>query len=312
MELGSRRLTFEDHRRSMDALRYVYPVLSRRARGISLGINLNPDKACNFDCVYCQVDRTIPGARGVELEVIEQELSLLLGWVADGTLFEHPPFDTVVGSMRRVNDVCFAGDGEPTTAPELLPMVERVMRLKAQFGLTHLKTVLITNATMLHRPRVQEALALMDRAQGEVWAKLDAGTEAYYQRVCVTRVPFERILDNLLLTARVRPLVIQSLFLELEEGGPPDSEVEAYIGRLQHIVREGGQLRTVQLYSVARKPPLPGVFSLSHEALDALVERVQRALPDVSVEGYYGSEKFMRPRGDLSTSSPACSSSNMP
>lgn len=296
MELGPRRLTFEDHRRSMEALRYVYPVLSRRARGVSLGINLNPDKACNFDCVYCQVDRTLPGARGVELEVIEHELAQLLGWVADGTLFEHPPFDTVVGAMRRVNDVCFAGDGEPTTAPELLPMMERVLALKARFGLTQLKTVLITNATMLHKPRVQEALALMDRANGEVWAKLDAGTEAYYERVCVTRVPFARILDNLLLTARVRPLVIQSLFLELEEGGPSEAEIEAYIGRLQHLLVSGGQLRTVQLYSVARKPPLPGVYSLSHEALDRLVEQVQAALPQVSVEGYYGSEKFMRPR----------------
>lgn len=289
-----RRLTYDDHRRTMDALRYVYPVLSRRAKGISLGINLNPDKACNFDCVYCQVDRTVPGARGVDVSAISQELSKLLSWVADGTLFEHPPFDTVAGSMRRVNDVCFAGDGEPTSAPELLPAVQEVIRLKEQFGLTQLKTVLITNASLLHKPRVQEALALMDQANGEVWAKLDAGTEAYYHRVCVTRVAFSRILKNLELTAQVRPLVIQSLFLEIDGAGPPPEELEAYIGRLQALREAGGALKLIQIYTVARKPPEPNVFALTNAALDAIVDQVARAIP-VPVEAYYGSQQFIRP-----------------
>ncbi|MEX0791938.1 MAG: radical SAM protein, partial [Pirellulaceae bacterium] len=45
------------HERGFEANKFVYPVLSRRSKGISLGVNLNPDKRCNFDCIYCQVDR---------------------------------------------------------------------------------------------------------------------------------------------------------------------------------------------------------------------------------------------------------------
>ena len=51
------------HERSFEANRFVYPVLSRRAGGLSVGINLNPDKICNFDCIYCQVDRVSPAER---------------------------------------------------------------------------------------------------------------------------------------------------------------------------------------------------------------------------------------------------------
>ena len=58
----ARRLDFKDHRRDLGENRYVYAVVSRRARGLSIGVNLNPDKVCNFDCPYCQVDRTTPGA----------------------------------------------------------------------------------------------------------------------------------------------------------------------------------------------------------------------------------------------------------
>ena len=46
-----------DHPRLFQGNKFVYPVLSRRSRGISVGVNLNPDKVCNFDCIYCQVDR---------------------------------------------------------------------------------------------------------------------------------------------------------------------------------------------------------------------------------------------------------------
>ena len=51
------------HERRFEANRFVYPVLSRRSKGLSLGVNLNPDKVCNFDCIYCQVDRTTTSER---------------------------------------------------------------------------------------------------------------------------------------------------------------------------------------------------------------------------------------------------------
>jgi len=292
--MADRTLTFADHRRSMDGLRYVYPVLSRRAKGISLGVNLNPDKACNFDCIYCQVDRTIPGSKGVDLARLEHELDRLFAWVASGELFSHPPYDTVAGARRRVNDVCFAGDGEPTAVPEFPEAVRIAVDLKRRYGLEDVKVVLISNATLFHRARVQRGLEAMVGAQGEIWAKLDAGTEAYYQKVCVSRVPFQRILANLQRVACQAPLVIQTLFLELgAEGGPSDAELEAYVGRLQAMLEGGGQLKLVQIYSIARRPPRADVFALPDEAIDRMVAWVGARIP-VPVEGYYGSAQFLR------------------
>lgn len=306
MAEGTHRLTFEDHRRSLEAFGIVYPVLSRRSRGVSIGVNLNLDKACNFDCIYCQVDRT--GDRtgdmtavdtgAVSLERLRQELSALLGWVKDGTLFVSPPFDSVPPNLRRVNDICFAGDGEPTSAPEFLDAVQVAASLRASFGLDALKLVLITNATLLQRPAVEAALAVMDGANGEIWAKLDAGTEAWYRRISGSHVPFSRILENLRACGRKRPLVLQTLFLDVEAGGMPEEEVEAYIQRVKWLLEEGAMLRSIQLYTVARRTPQPGVYALSNPALDALVAQLRLALP-LPVEPFYGSASYMRPEPAL-------------
>ena len=63
-----------DHRRVWRDFDYCYPVISRRSRGVSLGVNLNPDKVCNFDCVYCEVDRLTPAKRkDLDLDLLDKE-----------------------------------------------------------------------------------------------------------------------------------------------------------------------------------------------------------------------------------------------
>ena len=278
------------HPRQLGENRYVYAVHSRRARGISVGINLNPDKICNFDCIYCQVDRTAPPVlRDVDEVRLMEELEAVLRRGKDGTLFSEPRFADVPEARRRLADISFAGDGEPTTYPRFVEVVRQVVLLKQRLGLDGLKIAVLTNATVLDRPAVREALALMDRSDGEIWAKLDAGTEEYYERVCVPGgARFARILANLLEAARVRPLVIQSLFLKLHGEGPSAAEIEAYTGRLREIVKQGGAIKLVQVYTVARKPPTPEVEPLSDAEVDGIVERVQRDT-GLRVEGYYGS-----------------------
>ena len=70
--------------------RFVYPVLSRRAGGLSIGVNLNPDKVCNFDCIYCQVDRTVESeTRFVGTDQLLDELDHMLPWAASGRIYEH-------------------------------------------------------------------------------------------------------------------------------------------------------------------------------------------------------------------------------
>src|SRR5437868_14805703 len=104
------------HPRRFEENRFVYPVLSRRSEGISIGVNLNPDKVCNFDCIYCQVDRTTQSqTQFVETEQLLVELEDMLRLVTSGELFEHPQFKDTPAAFRRLNDIAFSGDGEPTT-----------------------------------------------------------------------------------------------------------------------------------------------------------------------------------------------------
>ncbi|MCS7166972.1 MAG: radical SAM protein [Gemmatales bacterium] len=279
---------FRDHRRSFEDNRYVYAVISRRSKGLSLGINLNPDKACNFDCVYCQVDRrTPPQIREVDLGRLRHELEAMIPLAQSGAIFDWPRFRLTPAPLRRWNDIAFSGDGEPTAAREFLEAVRLVVELKQKYRLGGIKILLLTNATLLHRPQVQQALQLLDDNEGEIWAKLDAGTEAYYREIERTTVPWTRVLENLRHAAQQRPIVIQSLFLRWR-GAPPDGhEIEAYCQRLREIVQAGGQIRLVQVYTVARPPAEAEALPLTDAELNALAETV-RQRTGLVVETYPG------------------------
>jgi wyosine [tRNA(Phe)-imidazoG37] synthetase (radical SAM superfamily) len=267
----ARALSFADHGRDLDQNRYVYAVVSRRARGLSVGVNLNPDKVCNFDCPYCQVDRTTPGGSPrIDLPTLAAELDDLLARVQDESLWRHPLFATAAPGLRRLVDIAFAGDGEPTSPREFGEAARGVRDLRDRRGV-EVPLRLITNATLLDRPRVKAALPWFD----ELWCKLDAGTEGYFRLVDGTTFPFRKVLDNLLSTSRERPIVVQSMFLSWEGAGPAPAEVEAYAARLGDIVSEGGAIDRVQIYTVARKPSDPRVGPLTDERLEEIAMRVR-------------------------------------
>ena len=268
------RLDFRDHRRSLRDNRYVYAVVSRRARGLSIGINLNPDKVCNFDCPYCQVDRTVPGGpRDVDLAVLEAELDELLARVEDGSLWQEAPFDTAAPEMRVVRDVAIAGDGEPTSCTVFAEAVEVIGRVRGAHGLDDVALTLLTNATLFHRPRVEAGLARFAALGGVVWAKLDAGTQGYFEEVDGTRLPLRRVLDNIVVEGRKQPLVLQCLFMTLDGEGPDDHELDAWQERLREIGDAGAQISLVQVYSIARRPAEARVGVLPLERLEEIGDR---------------------------------------
>ena len=172
------------HERSFETNRFVYPVLSRRSGGMSIGVNLNPDKICNFDCIYCQVDRTTTSeTRFVEMQQLLEELDQMLALVSSGELFQSEHFSDVPKHLQRLNDIAFSGDGEPTTYKNFDEIIQACAELKQQHQLPDVKMVLITNASMFHREHVKRGLEIMDANQGEIWAKLDAGSDGYYQLI---------------------------------------------------------------------------------------------------------------------------------
>jgi wyosine [tRNA(Phe)-imidazoG37] synthetase (radical SAM superfamily) len=279
---------FTQHSRTWRLNRYVYPVISRRSSGLSIGINLNPDKVCNFDCIYCSVDRTIaPAVRQVDLDILRSELDHMLALAADRSIFREPPFDAAPPALQRLNDVAFSGDGEPTSFARFGDACRLVAEAVQRRGLDgQVKIVLITNATLLHRPAVAEALAYLDQHNGQIWAKLDAGTEPYYRLVEQTAVPLQRVLDNILAAGRLRPIVIQSLFMQIAQQGPDSAEIAAYIQRLRELIEQGCSISLVQVYTVARRPAQPQVAPLPPAALDAIADQVRELGLPASV--FYG------------------------
>lgn len=275
------------HSRHYRNNRFVYPVLSRRSKGISLGVNLNPDKVCNFDCIYCQVDRRSEAETDfVDLHLVLDELRHLLEIATNGQLYTEEPFCNVPEHLRRLNDIAFSGDGEPTTYRNFDEIIAQVAALKDELGLTSTKMVLITNASMLHRPVVQRGLEILDQHQGEIWAKLDAGTADYYHLVDRTKIPFQQILDNITAAAKVRPLVIQSLFMRVNGEPPTTAELDAYCDRLNEILSAGGRLSLVQVYTVSRQPAESYVSSLTNDEVDAITNLVQERT-GLLAEPYY-------------------------
>jgi wyosine [tRNA(Phe)-imidazoG37] synthetase (radical SAM superfamily) len=276
------------HPRVYQANRYVYPVLSRRSRGVSVGVNLNPDKICNFDCVYCQVDRrSAAETTFVETDQLFGELEQTLELVTSGRLYDDPAFRAVPDPLRRLNDIAFSGDGEPTSFRNIDRIIAQTAEIKRRHGLDQVKLILITNASLFHRPAVRDALATLDANRGEIWAKLDAGTEPYFRLIDRTTIPFGRILENIGEAARSRPLVIQSLFMRVDGDGPSAEEISAYCDRLNEVRIGGGAIDRVQVYTVARRPAEAFVEPLEPVEVDRIAARVRETV-GVPVEAYYG------------------------
>ena len=282
------REAYQRHERRWADNLFVYAVVSRRSRGVSVGINLNPGKECNFGCLYCQVDRlAAPRVRKVDLERLAAELDAVLQAAADGSLWEAPPFNAVPPAERVVRDIAFSGDGEPTTYPRFKEAVDIAAAARDRFALDTTKLVLITDAAYLARPAIRAALEVLDANHGEVWAKLDAGTNEYFQLVDRPNVSLEQVLENILDAARVRPVVIQSLFMRVNGERISDSEVGAYCDRVNELLAKGGAIKGIQLYTIARKPAESIVTPLSDDELDRVAEIVRARVP-VKVETFYG------------------------
>lgn len=255
--------------------RFVYVVISPRAHGLSVGINLNPDRLCDFDCVYCEVDRTSPmRARELDVPVMIEELKRTLAMARDNHLRDRPGLASLPQELLAPRHVALSGDGEPTLSPRFSQALEALAHLRALEELPFFKIVLVSNGTAIDRPQVWRALQTLTN-QDEVWLKLDAGTEASFQRINRPTAPLAQILKNILLLGTHRPVVIQSLFSRFERQEPEDAEIEAYVDRLVELQNGGAQISLVQIYSAMRPTMLPDCGHLPLKTLSRIAHLVK-------------------------------------
>jgi wyosine [tRNA(Phe)-imidazoG37] synthetase (radical SAM superfamily) len=256
--------------------RFVYAVVSARARGLSIGINMNPDTKCNFDCVYCEVHRNAaPREFHLDVDIMAAELKKTLAFVHEGRLRERPWYQTVPDDLIRLRHVTLSGDGEPTFAANFMEAVQAVVHVRALGGFPFFKLVLITNGTGLDQPQVQQGLKFFT-ASDEIWVKLDGGTQAYLNKVDRLNIPLEKILQNILDLGRQRPVVVQSLFPSINHEEPPWEEVEQYAERLRELRVGGAQIPLVQIYSAARPTPNSGCGHLPLRTLSRIAHTVRQ------------------------------------
>jgi wyosine [tRNA(Phe)-imidazoG37] synthetase (radical SAM superfamily) len=230
--------------------RFVYTVVSARARGLSVGVNLNPDKNCNFNCVYCEVRRNGEVREELDVEQMAEELKTTLGLVRAERLRERPWYRSLPDELLQLRHVALSGDGEPTLSPRFPEALQAVVHVRALGGYPF-KLVLITNGTGLDLPHVLNGLKHFTRSD-EIWIKLDGGTHAYLNRINRADIPLEKILSNILLVGRQRPVVIQSLFPAFQGEEPPLEEIEQYAQRLLELKNGGANIALVQIYSATR------------------------------------------------------------
>ena len=282
-----------DHRRQWRDCLYVYPVLSRRAAGLSVGVNISPDKRCNFACLYCQVDRHLRrNLDFVDLDQLRDELNLVLAEAADGRIWRQPRFASAPETMRRINDIAFSGDGEPTASPLFDRAVKVAAEAKAAARLADVKIVVITNATCLASPQVARALPVLDANNGEIWAKLDAGTQQRLDEINRPRpaAALDKIVADIAAVAKDRPVVIQTLFFRIDGNEPGPEEIAAYTARLREILAAGGRIKLVQLHTIARSPLSPRATFLPDDRLDAIAAEVRAAVGQTPVETFGGAD----------------------
>jgi wyosine [tRNA(Phe)-imidazoG37] synthetase (radical SAM superfamily) len=243
---------------------------------VSIGVNLNPNNACNWRCVYCQVPDLKRGtAPAIDLARLESELRLFLNEILHGGFMK----DQVPEDVRRINDIAISGNGEPTSAREFEQVVELIARVKRDYDLPEeLKLVLITNGSLIDRSGVQAGLRRMAGINGEVWFKLDSVTREGRQRINNTRMSLKQMRENLRIAATLCPTWLQTCLFQID-GDPPDAkERAAYLKFIEGLLQEGVPLRGILLYALARpsmQPEAPRLSKVSQDWAEAFREKIQ-------------------------------------
>ena len=272
-------LTVTDHSRDSAGLRYVYPVVSRRAGGVSIGINLNPDNACNWRCIYCQVPDLVRGsAPPVDLALLEKELRGFLRELQHGDFMQRVPPEA-----RRINDIAISGNGEPTSAQEFNDVIKLIGRLKP----ADLKLVLITNGSLIRRKNVQQGLRRLAQLNGEVWFKLDRASEAGMALVNDTKTTLAAVRRNLATAIACCPNTwLQTCWFALDDIPPGKQDEDDYLDFLAGLLRDGIRPRGVLLYGLARpslQAEAPRLSALSPAQMEAFAARIREVGVEVRV-----------------------------
>ena len=271
-------LTTTDHSRDSAGLTYVYPVISRRSGGLSIGINLNPNNACNWRCIYCQVPDLIRGTSPeIDLQQLQNELDEFLNDVIHGNFYDR--YEVAI-DLRTINDIAISGNGESTSAAEFDQVIELIGQSISRFGLQDkIKLVLITNGSLVHKEVVQSGLAKMRSINGEVWFKLDSATDAGLKNTNNAGISIDRVKENLKIVSALCPTWLQTCVFKLDGELPSRNECECYLQFLSSLKKDNIKVNGVLLYGLARPSmqlEAPRLSSVSEAWMNEFADKINQ------------------------------------
>ena len=237
------------------------PVQSRRL-GISLGINLLPDdgKVCTFDCIYCECGLNATRRSRKPLPTREEV----------STALEKKLNEMQAGGVRP-DVLTFAGNGEPTIHPQFPEIIADTIALRNKFC-PNAKVSVLTNATLITRNKVFEALKLIDNNI----VKLDTVNREYIQNIDRPTGSYDLAAIIERMKAFNGQAVIQTMFMKgiangIDVNNTGDEYVLPWIAAVKEIAP-----REVMIYTIDRETPTEGLEKATHEELDRIVELLRR------------------------------------
>ena len=265
MGVSKQYLSIHDHSRELSGLKYIYSVISRRAGGLSIGVNLNVNNACNWQCIYCEIPNLTRGSPPpIELDVLEDELRFFLHEIIHGDYMEK----NVAIDDRHLKDIAFSGNGEPTSAEEFPQIILIVKKVLEEFNLLHkIKVRLITNGSLMHKESVLEGIEVLAKMNGEVWFKVDAGLEESAKVINQVNIKPQQAIDRLKRCSEICPTFVQTCIFTIDNKEPNNKEIDAYIKLIDSAKKS---IKGVHLYGIARPSMQPEAYRLGRVNINVL------------------------------------------
>ena len=273
MSVSKQYLSIHDHSRELSGLKYIYSVISRRAGGLSIGVNLNVNNACNWQCIYCEIPNLTRGSPPpIELDVLEDELRFFLHEIIHGDYMEK----NVAIDDRHLKDIAFSGNGEPTSAEEFPQIILIVKKVLEEFNLLRkIKLRLITNGSLMHQSPVIKSVEMLKEINGEVWFKVDAVTEESIQIINQVNLKRHQILERLKNCATACPTFVQTCIFTIDGKHPSEKDIDAYVQLMSEIKSD---IQGVHIYGLARpslQPQAKRLGRISEEILEDIAKKLR-------------------------------------
>ena len=239
----------------------IGPIISRRM-GVSLGVNLLPTngKLCNFNCVYCECGWTIK---------------------EDGVKLRFNPTEDVLSRLKdvlkkrnenneQIDVITFAGNGEPTTHPDFPYIIDETIALRDKY-FPNVKISVLTNATLINREPIRNALEKVDTAM----LKIDAVTEDLINAIYDPQGRYQ--LEDVIAGIKKfkGEIIIQTMLLKgHKDGVSSDNTTPEAVDAWLKVIEEINPARVV-VYTLDRDTPSKTISRVTVEEMEEIAKRVE-------------------------------------